>query len=260
VIRVRRLIAGLAVCWLAGCATTSEEPVPRGGLDRVSPVRAAEINARLGVAYFERGQLELAMELLQTALSHDEQHVPAHVTLAMIHEQIGDERRARQHYRQAARLAPNDGGTLNSYAVFLCRNGEFDQAEDYFMRAVSDPFYGTPAVAWANAGACARRAGDPARASQYLRQAIELEPGFPDALYNLAEVYYQQGDAFRARAFLQRYEAVVEPEPGALLLGFQIESDLGNAGDARRYASRLEGGFPDSEQLRELRRQQGNND
>lgn len=200
------------------------------------------------------------MDKLQTALDHDEQHVPAHVTLAMIYQQIGDEQRARQHYRQASRLAPADGGTQNSYAVFLCRQGEYDEAEEHFMRAVRDPFYNTPAVAWANSGACARRAGDLEQARQHLRQAVELDPGFPDALYNLAEVYFQQGDAFRARAFLQRYEAVVDPGPGELLLGFRIESNLGNAGDARRYATRLEGEFPDSRQLRELRRQQRNDD
>jgi len=250
----------LAATLLTGCATTPDEPVPRGGLDRVSPVRAAEVNTRLGIGYLDRGQLELAMDKLQTALDFDDQHVPAHVTLAMIYEQIGDERRARQHYRQAARLAPTDGGTQNSFAVFLCRQGEFVEAEDHFMQAVRDPFYRTPAVAWANSGACARRAGNLDRAREHLRRAVELDPGFPDALYNLAEVYYQQGEAFTARAFLQRYEAVVDPEPGALLLGFRIESNLGNASDARQYASRLEGEFPDSLQVRELRRQHGNND
>ena len=253
---VRFFTLALTATVLVACATTSDEPVPRGGLDRVSPVRAAEVNTRLGIGYLDRGQMELAMEKLQTALDHDSQHVPAHVTLAMIYERIGDERRARQHYRQASRLAPADGGTQNSYAVFLCRQGEFDQAEEHFMRAVRDPFYNTPAVAWANSGACARSAGDLDRAQQHLRQALELDPGFPDALYNLAEVYYQQGEAFRARAFLQRYEAAVEPEPGALLLGYRIESNLGNPSDARRYAGRLEGQFPDSRQMRELRRQQ----
>jgi type IV pilus assembly protein PilF len=245
---------------LAACATTADEPVPRGGLDRISPVRAAEVNTRLGIGYLDRGQLEVAMEKLQTALEFDDQHVPAHVTLAMIYEEIGEEKPARRHYRRASRLAPSDGGTQNSYAVFLCRQGEFEKAEEHFLRAVRDPFYNTPAVAWANSGACARRAGDLERARQHLRQAVEIDPEFPDALYNLAEVYYQQGDAFRARAFLQRYESVVDPGPGELLLGFRIESNLGNASDARQYASRLEGEFPDSRQVRELRRQQGNDD
>lgn len=250
------LIAGL----LAACATTSDPTSVRGGVDRVSPVRGAEINTRLGIGYLERGQLQIAMEKLQLALQHDPDHVPAHLTLALIHEQIGDAQNARRHYRQAARLAPNDGGTQNAYAVFLCRQGEFPEADRRFLSATEDPFYATPEVAWTNAGACARRSGDLDKANQYLRQALEHDPEYPDPLYHLAEINYQQGEAFRARAFLQRYEAFAAPEAAALWLGYQIETRLGNATEANQYASRLDREFPDSDQARELRRHQQDND
>lgn len=123
------------------------------------------------------------------------------------------------------------------------------------MAAVRDPFYDTPEVAWANAGACARRSGDFESADQHLRRAIDIDPQYPDPLFHLADIHYQQGEAFRARAFLQRFEAVAEPEPGALILGYRIESRLGNQGDASHYASRLEREFPESSQARELRRE-----
>jgi type IV pilus assembly protein PilF len=41
--------------------------------------------------------------------------------------------------------------------AFLCRLGRFPDAEKYFLRAVEDPFYKTPAAALANAGVCAAR-------------------------------------------------------------------------------------------------------
>jgi len=123
------------------------------------------------------------------------------------------------------------------------------------MAAVRDPFYDTPEVAWANAGACARRNGDLETADQHLRRAIEIDPQYPDPLYHLADIHYQQGEAFRARAFLQRFESVANPEPGALLLGYRIERQLDNHADAYQYADRLEREFPDSSQARELRRE-----
>lgn len=240
---------------LAGCAATPESTQTRTGMERVSPVRGAEVNTRLGYGYLERGDYQTALEKFQTALTHDSDHVPAHLGAALIYEQIGDSSRAGQHYRRAVRLAPNDGGTLNSYGVFLCRQGEFRLAEQQFMAAVRDPFYDTPQVAWANSGACARRNGELESANQHLRRAIEIDPQYPEPLYHLAEIYYQQGEAFRARAFLQRFEAAAESEPGALLLGYRIESKLDNQSDASQYANRLEREFPESSQTRELRRE-----
>ncbi len=250
---IARLLIIAAICALAGCATTQQSASSQRGMDSVSPVRAAEINTRLGVGYLERGQVQLAMEKLETALRHDPDHVPAHLTLALIFEQIGDSNRAGRHFRQAARLAPNDGGTQNSYAVFLCRQGDFRAADRHFMQALEDPFYTTPEVAWSNAGACARRNGELEKANDYFRRALESDPSFPDALFHLAELYYQQGEAFRARAFLQRFESASEPEAGALFLGYRIESSLGNRVEANQYVSRLERQFPNSSEARELR-------
>ncbi len=248
-------VPALALALLAGCATTQQQgsPASQRGMDSVSPVRAAEINSRLGVGYLERGQVQLAMEKLETALRHDPDHVPAHLTLALIFDEIGDSSRAERHFRQASRLAPNDGATQNSYAVFLCRQGDFRAADRHFLQATQDPFYITPEVAWTNAGACARRSGNLDKANDYLRRALETNPAFPDALFHLAELYYQQGEAFRARAFLQRFESAAVPEAGALFLGYRIESSLGNRVEANQYVSRLESQFPNSSEARELR-------
>lgn len=247
---------------LAACATTQGEPDRSGhtGMNRISPVRAADINTRLGVGYFERGDLQLAMEKLERAIEFDPAHVPAHVTLAMVQERLGRHSRARGHYLDAVRMAPEDGGTLNSYATFLCRQGEYVQAEEYFSRAIADPFYATREVAHTNAGACAIRGGMPERAERHLREALSINPAYSDALYHLARLHLQQGDAFRARAFLQRFEAAGEIDPAALGLGYRIERQLGNTREAARYLQRLEAGFPDSPEARDIRQQTSEND
>ncbi len=258
--------SGLALAMILGllltvCAATPDTgPTTRSGMDRVSPVRAAEVNTRLGIGYLERGDLQVAMEKLNTALRHDSAHVPAIVTLAMIYEEVGNSSQAERHFRQAIRHAPDDGATLNSYAVFLCRRGDYSDAESLFERALLDPFYATPEVAKLNAGACARRSGELERAEEHLRDALAIDPELPGALYHLARLYYERDESFRARAFLQRFEATGQTEPGALLLGYRVESSLGNASEARQYGSILEERYPDSREARELRTQLQDND
>src|SRR5690554_6171112 len=246
------------VIMITACASTSSvqpDHSGRTGMDRISPVRAADINTRLGVGYFERGDLQLAHEKLERAIEFDSSHVPAHLTLALVQERLGRNERARRHYREAARLAPEDGATLNSFATFLCRQGEFEESEAYFDRATADPFYTTREVAHANAGACALDGGKPERAERQLREALSINAGYPAALYHLARLYEQQDDAFRARAFLQRFEAEAGEDPAALALGYRVERRLGNEQEAERYLQRLELNFPDSAEARATRRQ-----
>src|SRR6056297_2775123 len=111
---VAAFVAAVVAAALAGCASTdSSESDPRrsgSAVDRVSPVRAAEVNTRLGVGYLERGDLQIAMEKLELAVKQDPKHVPAHLALAMVYQSIDRDERAMGHLETAVDLAPDDGG------------------------------------------------------------------------------------------------------------------------------------------------------
>jgi len=241
---------------LTGCGSGDTRPdqTRRSGSasERVSPVRAAEINTRLGVGYLERGDLQVALEKLQLAARQDPGHAPAHLSLGVVYQSIGREEKALEHMRTAVRLAPDDGGAHNSYAVMLCRVERFDEADRHFRKALEDPFYQTPEVILANAGSCARRAGKLDDAEAYLREALSYNPGNREALYNMAELSLRRGNALSARAFLQRLESRAALSPQALLLGFRVEQALGSD-LAEQYATRLRERFPDTPQAAELR-------
>ncbi|RFF27970.1 MULTISPECIES: type IV pilus biogenesis/stability protein PilW [unclassified Wenzhouxiangella] len=258
----RLFVLLLLVVVVGGCATTQSQPGQSGrkGMDRVSPVQAADVNTRLGVGYFERGDLEVAIDKLERAIELDPAHVPAYVTLALIQERLGRESRARRYFSEAVRLAPEDGATLNSYATFLCREGEYEEADELFRRAIDDPFYDTREVAYSNAGSCAIRSNRYDEAEDYLREALDINSEHPNALYHLARLFLQRDEAFKARAFMQRYEAAAGVDPEALLLGYRIEQRLGNEREAARYFRRLEEEFPESAEARDIRQQTSQDD
>jgi len=239
----------LALC-IAGCGSAP------GGIKKESAATqrqdAARVHTDLGQQYLAQGRLELALEKLQKALSYDSDYVDAHTVIAVLYESIGDDTKAEQHYRRATQLRPKGGAELNNYGTFLCRTGRYDEAEDYFQRAVADPFYRTPAVALANAGSCLLKAGRHEEAAKTLRRALQYDPNHAVTLLQLAHVSYENGDYFSARGFMQRYETSVPASADALMLARNIELKLGNADGVRNYTRKLLQGFPDSQEAQSL--------
>ena len=216
---------------------------------------AAEVHTELGQRYMQRGQLEQALGKLKKALGFDPSYVPAHTVIAVLYERIGKLAEAEQHYRKAVELAPKKGATNNNLGQFLCKIGKVNESLNYFSRAVADPFYKTPGIAYLNAGTCLMKINQPARAITQLRSALAINPDDADALFQMASAMAQQKDYFHARAFIQRFESLSQPRPESLLLGYKIERGLGEREVARQYAKKLQDQFPDSDQARSLQGQ-----
>ncbi|UGB39648.1 type IV pilus biogenesis/stability protein PilW [Frateuria soli] len=241
---------------LAGCVTTTTEEGSLGRMPRTSQSQeaqdAARIHTELGQQYMANGDLKTALEKLNRALQFDDDYAPAHTVLAVLDERINRPAQAEQHYRRAAQLEPDKGMPNNNLGTFLCRIGKGAEALRYFDTALRDPFYQTPDVALTNKGICQLRMNDLAGAQASLRRALDANPQNGDALLHLARALYLNNDAFRARAFIQRFDALGQPSADALKLGFDIENRLGNTDAAQNYRRRLQSQFPDSEQAHAL--------
>lgn len=239
--------------FISACASRQAD-----GLDDKSQSRkAAESNTSLGLEYMNRGQYEVALGKLKKAVREDPDYAPAHTVMAVLYERIGEMDLAGKHYKLAYEADPADGDVNNNYAVYLCQKGEEKRAIDHLNKALEDPFYGSPPVALTNAGSCLLGQGELVQADDYLRRALKIEPEFPDALINMAELNFEQKNFLTARAFMQRYESVTSHGAASLLLAFRIETGLGDSKAANKYRLALESNFPDSNQTAEVRRISG---
>lgn len=236
------LLAGM----LGGCVTTDDNGVVQR---RSEPdlQEAARLNTQLGLDYMRKGRDELALEKLHRALDQDPNTALAHSSLGFLYARRGDAKTAERHYRRALELDDNPDAR-NNFGVFLCGQNRIAEADRYFMEAVGDKRYATPEVAWTNAGVCARRVPDLARAERYFREALKVNGSFPDALSQMAWLSYQQKNFLGARAFLQRYQLVGPPTPETLWIGALTETALGDVDAARAYEQRLKREFPESEE------------
>ena len=163
--RFDRLVIPCLLFALAGCVTTHTNT---GALGKPLPQEtkaeqakeAARIHTELGQHYLTIGDMQTALEKLTMALKFDPNYAPAHTVIAVLYEKINNLPEAEVHYRKAVELEPAKGDPNNNLGVFLCHTGKMAEADQYFRKAVADPFYQTPDLALTNEGVCQLRAGD----------------------------------------------------------------------------------------------------
>lgn len=229
---------------LTGCVST--------GSGRGSDTDAAQYNASLAAAYLERGEPEIAMEKIDKALEQDSRLAEAYLVKGMILARAEEFDDADDYYEDAADYGRNNATVLNNVAAYFCERGRHRDGEEIFLEVARMPTFARPAIAYTNAGLCARRVPDPARAAAHFRRALDMEPTYRLALWHMAALSLEQGHELAARGFLQRLEGVQRLGPDGLLLGVRIERALDDPAAARRYADILLRDFPESAEAREL--------
>jgi type IV pilus assembly protein PilF len=243
----KRLTVVILMLVQIGCmSTTTTETTPVKQDPAKVAIRKSNVLIKLGLAYMDRDQYQVAMEQFNKALEINPASHDAHTVIANLYEKIDQSELAQQHYKKAVDLAPENPSTLNNYGKYLCNNGEYQQAENYFTQAANTPFYVRPWLPLTNAGQCLQRANELEKAEQNFRAALKKHPTYTPALMAMAQLGYQQQKYQTARAFLQRYEALQALTAEQLLLAVQIEQALGDNNAANQYAHRLRTQFPRS--------------
>jgi len=243
----RKYIAGLlTVLLLAGCATVSDRERELNSKENLAA--AAEANTQLGIEYLRTGDYEQSLLKLEKALSLDPDKPEAHDAIAVLYERVGETGKAEQHYKKSLRLRPDNARGHNNYGQFLCSQERYAEADEQFLAAVNNPFYDAVPVALTNAGICAARIPDAAKAEQYFRRALDLAPDFAPALLQMGFLKYSQDNYMSARAYLQRFQDAASHSPESLWLAIRTEYALHDREAWSRYAFMLRNRFPNSEQ------------
>jgi type IV pilus assembly protein PilF len=245
---MRKLTFLLLAAMLGGCVTQTTKT--QGGDPINSAENRARIHTELGAAYYGAGQMAVAIQELNEAISVDPGYGPAHSQLGLVYMALREDAQAQQSFERALRIDPNDSSANNNYGLFLCQRKREKEAMKYFATALKNPLYASPENAYTNAGVCSRLQGDDVKAEEWLRKALALQPDQPQALYQLADIAYKRNELVSARALLNRYMQVSTPTPDALWLGARIEQRLGNRTALSSYGAQLNNRYPGAVQTK----------
>jgi len=249
----RSLVLILAL--LAGCSnrpSLPEPPIPTTPPQKAPPQVRAQLHTELGAGYYERGQMEVALEELNQAIKIDPTYAQAYNISGLVYAYLGDDRKAEQSFAQALQLAPNDSETRHNWGWYLCTHNRPHESLPEFDAAVRNPLYKTPEVALVNAGRCAQAAGDNAEAESYFRRALAAQPGNPLASLGLAQLAYKAHRYDEARSWMKGVMLMTNPPPQALRLGGCIERKLGDHQAEQSYILQLKNRYPDAAETKAI--------
>lgn len=253
---MRRLLA-CALVALAGCAAQPTGPVGNTGTivgEPSAPRNRARIHTELATMYYARGNMSVALEELRTAVAADPTYATAHGVFGLVYKELRENTLAEESFRRALGHAPGDPDINHNYGWFLCQIGRESEAKPYFLRALDNPLYATPARTFAAAGICALRSGELAVAEDNLQRALRLDPNLPIALLQFAQLRYTQGRYDEARRLLTQHAAVARPSAESLWLALRVERRLGARAAEQSYAIQLRRRFPNSPEFQQLQR------
>jgi len=236
----------LLVIVLAGCTSVGGTRTPTEHV--ASDPKAAEINMRLGLNYMQRGDYQVALDKLQRSLQQDPNLPSTHNTIGVLYQRLGEMDKAEHHFQEAVDRAPEYSEAQNNYGVFLCQQKRYKEAEQRFLLAIKNPLYTNADQALENAGICVGLIPDATLAEQYFRKALQINPNLSKSLLQMSELSYLNIQYDQAKAYLDRYQAVSQWTPQALLLATKLAKKMGDQDAVASYSLILRARFPDSDE------------
>ena len=222
------------------------------------------VTALAATAWVQTGYWRDEVTLWMRAVSVTGENMHARVHLGVAWMRRGELERAAAQFREAIRINPNLVVAMDLLADILDRTGEREEAGRYRQRAreIEAAFRSTVGGAlgprdYNNAGAGAARLGNFAEAEADFRKALELDPGYAGAHYNLGKLFMDLG---RSDLALAAYRQAVTLDPGFakahLGIGviLQGRGDALGAGAAYRRALAVDPGLSEARQRLEALR------
>jgi type IV pilus assembly protein PilF len=254
------LVAALSAL-VAGCESTSSKqqaasvppnmPKPPP-IQEAPPAYRAQLHADIAAGFYERGQMEVALQELDEAVKLDTRNAKIYNVYGLVYAVLGQDANAERNFQQAITLAPSDSEIRQNWGWYLCTHGRARESIPEFETAIRNPLYKSPDIALTNAGKCSIEAGDNRRGEDFLKRAVTINPSNISASYNLALLMYRESRTDEARTLMRRIMAAPNPAPDALYLGMCIERKASDRVTEASYVQQLKTRYPESAEAKAI--------
>jgi type IV pilus assembly protein PilF len=166
-----------------------------------------ESKVRLARSYFNGGKTGEAMRVLEEGLREYPDNVPIRNYYGQLSFLTGNLEMAEAALREVLRLNPFMTDAHNTLGAVYQEMGRYNEAEKEYRLTLEDQSYSTPEKVYLNLGHLFKAQDRMDEAISMLRRAVETDPGYLQAHYELAGALEQTGNLREAA----REYGVAEP-------------------------------------------------
>lgn len=240
-------------------------PVSACGGPSEDDLRRSEAEYDLGRGLWEEQNVAGAFQHLQESVRLDADNADAHLLLGNLFLFRQDFAPAERHFREALRANAALGRSgrpalnaeaNNSLGVLYIHWSRYDEAVRVLREATGDLMNHRPYFAWGNLGWAYYEQQDYAQALPALEQSVQLNPGFCNGWFRIAQVHFAQGRDAQADAGRESFERAEDALTSALEIEDESCQRLQDAwrlrGETRARLGRRDDAVADFERCIEL--------
>jgi type IV pilus assembly protein PilF len=185
----------------SGCATLNRDPSDNYTTSQLQ---------QTGERFMGAGDLGQALKYLSLAEKRQPNSAVIQYDLGLAYYERGLKLDAFNHLKKALALKPDYAEAENALGRYYAEQGQVDQAQWCFERALANPFYTTPQLALYNLGLIYEKKGDPETALKQYQEAVRLKRDYGPAYYRIGLLLEQMRRADAAR---EAYGNAIEFSP-----------------------------------------------
>ncbi|WP_413285082.1 type IV pilus biogenesis/stability protein PilW [Vibrio sp. MA40-2] len=236
------IVVTFLACIVMGCVTVTEHD----SVSTFDNIKAADARIVLGLSYLNADNRQKARENLELALKFAPNYYRALNSIAYYYQLVGEDELADKAYKHAMWESPNNSELLNNYGAFLCRLGQYAQADVFFNRAIEQPSNHQIADSLENAAICSLKSGNRADAEFYFKRCLDYDPARYFSLIQLSKLMLEREKYDETRVRLVEFHKKFGFQSSSLHLLIKLENKVGNKEQAQQYALALELNYPSS--------------
>jgi len=159
-----------------------------GKSPQTTPQADSATQARMAESLLKAGRISESLATIDEAIAADPENVSLHHMRGMILFRAGRYAEAGRSFLRVLELDPYYTDARNFLGAIYSEQNDFNEAEQQFRRALEDAAYPTPELVHLNLGLLYEKQGRDEEALGQLRTAVEIDPKFYRAQFELASL------------------------------------------------------------------------
>jgi len=182
------LVVALVIVAACGGGESKQQPTTK------PEELSTQDKVRMAQSMLNAGRTGDAVELLEQAIEEEPESAQLQLFYGKINFQAGRFAEAEQAFMKAIELDPYLTDARNFLGATYAQQGKDAEAEQEYLTALEDPAYTSPEMVYLNLGLLYSSQGRNQEAIDTIRKAVEINPRFYKAHFELASLLDREGN------------------------------------------------------------------